>query len=170
MNEHSFVKAVHKHLHPEVYRWKINDRFTGGVPDAFYAGPAGILFVEYKFIAKLPVRGDAIPTGLSSLQIQWLTRMASYEVPSLVIIGTQNEGVLILESFASTNILLYKKPKREMFNHYIHFAAQETATYIGNRVLSREATYGNSKTNCSKLQKDLESETKRTSDNSGSSF
>ena len=33
MNEHSFIRAIHKSLPAEVYRWKIHDTFTGGVPD-----------------------------------------------------------------------------------------------------------------------------------------
>ena len=34
MNEHSFVRSIHNALHPDVYKWKIHDTYTGGVPDA----------------------------------------------------------------------------------------------------------------------------------------
>jgi len=107
MNEHGFVKAVHKHLSPDVYRWKINDRFTGGVPDAFYAGPASILFVEYKFIYKLP--NNSIKTGLSVLQQQWLHRISGYGVPCWVVIGTEEEGVAVLKD---TSVKLDVLPKK----------------------------------------------------------
>lgn len=107
MNEHGFVKAVHKHLSSEVYRWKINDRFTGGIPDAFYAGPASILFVEYKFIYQLPKK--TIKTGLSVLQQQWLNRMSNYNVPCWVVIGTDGEGTAILKDTSGELDVLPKK-------------------------------------------------------------
>ena len=59
MNEHGFIKSVHRHLPTDIFSWKIHDTFTGGVPDAMYAGPAGILFVEYKY-TKLPKKPTPI--------------------------------------------------------------------------------------------------------------
>ena len=96
MNEHGFVKAVHRHLSPDTYKWKIHDTYTGGVPDAMYAGPACLLFVEYKFIQNLPKRKQTpIKTGLSALQEQWLEKMFGYKVVVMVIIGS-NQGVAIV--------------------------------------------------------------------------
>lgn len=87
MNEHGFIKAVHRHLSPEVYRWKIHDTYTGGVPDAFYCGPAGSLWVEYKYI-KLPKRKTTMVTfGLSKLQQIWLTRVGLYGQTTLLVVG-----------------------------------------------------------------------------------
>lgn len=96
MNEHGFVKAVHRHLSPDTYKWKIHDTYTGGVPDAMYAGPACLLFVEYKFIKNLPKRKQTpIKTGLSALQEQWLQKMFGYKVVVMVIIGS-SQGVAIV--------------------------------------------------------------------------
>ena len=89
MNEHGFIKAVHRHIPSEVYRWKIHDTYTGGVPDAFYCGPAGSLWVEYKYI-KLPKRKTTVVTfGLSELQQIWLTKMAGYGQTTLLAVGWQ---------------------------------------------------------------------------------
>ena len=103
MNEHSFVKAVHRKLPPEVYKWKIHDTYTGGVPDAMYAGPAGLLFVEYKYLKSLPKKPTTpIKTGLSELQVSWLERMLLYNVLVLVIIGSPSGAVVLTKDFRRT--------------------------------------------------------------------
>ena len=103
MNEHSFVKAVHRKLSPDVYRWKIHDTYTGGVPDAMYAGPAGLLFVEYKYLKSLPKKPTTpIKTGLSALQLQWLERMCVYNILAIVIIGSPVGCSILTNGFNRT--------------------------------------------------------------------
>lgn len=83
---------MHRHIPSEVYRWKIHDTYTGGVPDAFYCGPAGSLWVEYKYI-KLPKRKTTPVTfGISELQRIWLTRMALYGQTTLLAVGWQQSA------------------------------------------------------------------------------
>lgn len=95
MNEHSFIRAIHKSLPAEVYRWKIHDTFTGGVPDTLYAGPSGILFVEYKWLKSLPKKESTlINLGLSQLQINWLDKFHSYNQNVAVAVGYSG-GVLL---------------------------------------------------------------------------
>ena len=96
MNEHSFIKSIHRFLPSELYRWKIHDTYTSGVPDSFYAGPAGILFVEYKYIKKLPVKDTTqLKTTLSPLQIQWLNRMDGFGQQTAVIVGCEDTAVTL---------------------------------------------------------------------------
>lgn len=105
MNEHSFIKSVHRYLSPDVFKWKIHDTFAGGVPDSFYAGPAGILFVEYKYIKKLPVRDNTLlKTSLSVNQIQWLNRMTDFNQRAAVVIGCEDTAVILLDKQWTTNI------------------------------------------------------------------
>ena len=100
MNEHSFIKTIHKKLAPEVYKWKIHDTYTGGVPDAFYAGPSGILFVEYKYIKKLPVKKSTpVRTSLTKLQALWLNTMEKNGVKVALIIGSPNKNCIKLSDF-----------------------------------------------------------------------
>ena len=100
MNEHSFVRSIHNALHPDVYKWKIHDTYTGGVPDAMYAGPAGTLFVEYKYIKTLPARDDTvIRHSLSALQEAWLERMKQSTSVALVV-GVDNSALIIVDDFS----------------------------------------------------------------------
>lgn len=99
MNEHSFIRAVHRRLPADVLRWKINDSYAGGVPDAFYAGAARCLFVEYKFV-KIPVRDSTnLRIGLSEQQKLWLNRMENISQSVAVVIGSE-AGALILTNGA----------------------------------------------------------------------
>lgn len=96
MNETSYIKSIHRRLSKDVYWWKINDRFTNGVPDAWYCGVAGgHLFVEYKFVA-LPVRDTTIVrVALSSPQIEWLDARSKQGIPVAVVVGSQDGGLWI---------------------------------------------------------------------------
>lgn len=99
MNEHGFIKAIHNKVHPDVHKWKIHDTFTGGVPDVMYSGPAGVLFVEYKYIKQLPVKDTTlIRHSLSPQQNQWLERM-NVSATSALIIGVGATAIIIQKDF-----------------------------------------------------------------------
>lgn len=88
MNEHGFVRSVHRQLSPDIFVWKINDKYAGGVPDAFYAGPARCLFIEYKYV-KLPKRDTTlVKTSLSEQQKLWLDRMSGMDKHVALVIGS----------------------------------------------------------------------------------
>jgi len=94
LNEHSFIRSVHRRLPKEVYRWKINDNFAGGVADAYYSGNGGDLWIEYKYV-KLPKRDDSKVTfGTSAQQRLWLTERLMEGRNVLLVVGSA-EGVLI---------------------------------------------------------------------------
>ena len=101
MNEHSFIRSIHRYLHPDIHSWKIHDTYTGGVPDAMYSGPAGILFVEYKYIKTLPKK-DTTPLrhSLSALQLQWLERMKMSANAALVI-GVEDTCIILVDDFSA---------------------------------------------------------------------
>lgn len=96
MNEHGFVKAVHRQLPPWIKVWKICDDYQGGVPDALYFGQNGkLLFVEHKYV-KLPKRKTTvINLDLSSLQKEWYSEMDSRRIPEIVLVGCEGGGVWV---------------------------------------------------------------------------
>jgi hypothetical protein len=128
MNEHSFIRAVHGYLPPEVFRWKIHDTFAGGVPDAFYAGPASTLFVEYKYVKAFPKRPTSpIKTTLSAQQIHWLNAMHQYNQPVAVVIGCEKQAV-ILQNKAWDSTL----SKEEFLSQAVTF--NNVSVWIHNKV------------------------------------
>lgn len=92
MNEAGFIKKVHKLLDPAVYRWKIADRFTGGIPDCWYSGPAGELWIEYKYV---PGPSQTIRANLSSLQSKWLRARMDEGRNVAVVVGLPGGAVLM---------------------------------------------------------------------------
>lgn len=86
MDEHGFIRSVHKKLPQAVHAWKINARFANGVPDTWYSGGGGDLWVEYKYLKKTPVR--RFTPGLSALQRKWLRDRLEEGRRVAVIVGT----------------------------------------------------------------------------------
>lgn len=97
MNEHSFIRSVHRLLPKDLLVWKINDNFAGGVPDAFISGQSGSIWIEYKYIKALPKRpGTLLKTSLTKQQLLWLTRLTANGHKAWLVIGVENM-CLILE-------------------------------------------------------------------------
>lgn len=96
MNEHTWIKQFHKLLPKELLIWKINDNFQGGVPDAYYAGPYGDVWVEYKYIHRLPKRPDSLIDEYPSvLQQKWLEKLNSCGKSTLVIMSSMHNCIIL---------------------------------------------------------------------------
>ena len=93
MNEHSYIRSVHRKLPSDIHAWKINANFSNGVADAWYSGSGGDAWVEYKYISRVPVR--TFTPGLSALQRSWLKGRAS-EGRCVSVIVACPEGSAIL--------------------------------------------------------------------------
>lgn len=102
MIESQYTQAIHKKLPKTVKKWKINDQFEAGVPDAMYGNlntkSAKILFIEYKLIKTLPKRETTpIKPNLSEQQKIWLHNARKMGANVAVIIGCleirDNKGV-----------------------------------------------------------------------------
>ena len=73
----------------EMFAWKINDRFNAGIPDAFYEGPAGFLWVEYKLVKRKTLPKLLVPT-LSAQQRVRLRHLATLQPGTVfVVVGVQ---------------------------------------------------------------------------------
>lgn len=118
--ENLFIGRVHKLLPPEIYHEKMANPYRGGTPDEYYEGPKGILWVEYKYLEKLPpklcltnLKG---PTSVTPLQQKWLERAVANNVNACVILGFERNKVRIfrVEGLAETvtrdELLQYARP------------------------------------------------------------
>lgn len=75
---------------------KNNNPYIGGIPDCWYSGKARDLWVEYKFLQRVPVRA-AVMADLSALQIQWLNNRYAEGRQVAVIIGCKEGGVILTD-------------------------------------------------------------------------
>lgn len=107
MTEHHYIRSIHdrlKRAKPELYIWKINDPYQGGVADAYYSG-AQDLWVEFKFVKALPKRdGTAVDIGLSQLQKNWLTSRHREGREVAVVVGSP-DGSLILPGISWDRVI-----------------------------------------------------------------
>jgi hypothetical protein len=101
MNEHSFIRSIHRKLPKSVFVWKICDQYAGGVPDTYYSGIAADLWVEYKYV-RLPKRDTSkVDFGISELQKLWLIERKREGRNTCLVVGAE-EGCLVI--FDSTII------------------------------------------------------------------
>jgi hypothetical protein len=71
MTENNFWKSLRKKLVPRVYALKLNVRYVAGIPDCWLSGKETDLWLELKYLKKVPPIVD--PTKLlSTLQKAWL--------------------------------------------------------------------------------------------------
>ena len=106
MKEKEFINKVHKHLSKEVYRWKINDPYHGGVPDTYYSGPNSNCWIEYKYKHALPAKCTSkIKINLSEQQRIWLTRQKEHGVFTYTVFASQ-DLVYVMEDFTIKEITL----------------------------------------------------------------
>ena len=92
--ENTFIASVHRHLPVDLYWMKNHNQYNGGIADCWYSGPAGDLWVEYKFIV-IPKRDDTVvKIALSELQKEWLTSRHAEGRTVAVIVGSKDGGVM----------------------------------------------------------------------------
>lgn len=92
MREADFTSKIHRLLPKHIHAWKISDRFHAGIPDAWYSGPCGDLWVEYKFYQALPKR---FTPRLSPAQKAWLRERYHEGRRVAVIVGDPIHAVIL---------------------------------------------------------------------------
>ena len=110
MNEHAFIRSIHKKIPKKVTIWKINDVYQGGVPDAMYLGKQA-LWVEYKYIKALPKRESTIIRhSLTEQQTLWLNKLNSAGTQAVLVLGSPSKCYIIPSNFDQPiSVKTYKK-------------------------------------------------------------
>lgn len=88
-----FSTSVHKHLPKGLYRVKNNNPFAGGIPDFWFSGNKGDLWIEYKYVKALSKNGTAVT--LSELQTKWLRDRYMEGRNVAVIVGCKDGGFIL---------------------------------------------------------------------------
>lgn len=90
--ETTYIKGVHKYLTQSYYE-KTNNPFRSGTPDVWYSGNLGELWVEYKFIERIPKNAEILPE-VSPRQAQWLANRLAEGRNVAVVVGSPEGGVI----------------------------------------------------------------------------
>lgn len=93
MTENSFWQALRKKLVPKVYALKLNVRYVAGVPDVWLSGSKDDLWLELKFLPKLPPVIDCTKL-LSVGQQLWLEGRHNEGRNTSVLVGSPEGHVL----------------------------------------------------------------------------
>ncbi len=102
--ESNYIKRIHR-LIPTVYAEKMHNMYRGGTADVFYSGMLGSLWVEYKFLPKIPSRPSTeILPDLSERQRKWLGDRFNDGRLVAVVVGTPEGGVLYRDCSWNTPI------------------------------------------------------------------
>lgn len=92
--ESTFIAAVHKKFGKEKpYFEKMYNPLRAGTPDVYYSGDAGSLWVEYKFLPRIP-RSAEIRPDLTPRQSRWLNSRFAEGRNVAVVLGTPTGGVI----------------------------------------------------------------------------
>lgn len=92
MTETTFWQSLRKKLVPRVYALKLNLRFTAGVPDCWLSGSKDDLWLELKYVQKLPPAVDCTKL-LSERQQDWIRRRYAEGRNVGVLIGSPDGHV-----------------------------------------------------------------------------
>lgn len=96
--EATFVRSINKLLPEEVDFQSMAGTYTNGVADSYYDGPQSDLWVEYKFIRRIPRTLDLVKSTtkphLTRLQSNFLIRRFGNGRKVAVIVGYDDGGVI----------------------------------------------------------------------------
>ena len=131
--ETRYYTAVHKLLPRNLYREKMHNPFRGGTADVWYSGYLDDLWVEFKWLAKLPkVASVRLDKLLSPLQQQWLTGRHEEGRNTVVILGSP-EGAWVFEGMS------WKEPFNPGIIRTCGLTKQNVADYIKKRTCLDDA-------------------------------
>ena len=124
MSESQYTARVGRLLPDDVYLVKINVRFGAGVPESWYSGPVRDLWVEWKWLTRLPPLIDPRKL-LTGLQQDWLIKRHHEGRHTAVIIGCEKGGIILPNLTWQTPI-----PRADFLVNALHQRA--IAEYIRN--------------------------------------
>lgn len=90
--ETAYIQSIHR-LIPTVYAEKMNNPFRSGTADVWYSGEVGDLWVEYKFIERIP-RSEEILPDVTPRQEEWLNNRCDEGRNVAVVLGVPKGGVI----------------------------------------------------------------------------
>lgn len=97
--EARFVTSVNRYLPKRVYTEGMANPYRGGTPDSYYESVSNQIWIEYKWVSRIPKELNLTHSKskpcLSQLQQRWLRRAHENGVPIAVIVGHRNGGIIL---------------------------------------------------------------------------
>jgi hypothetical protein len=94
-----------KKVSDDVYKWKIMNTMQNGIPDCYFSGVKGDLWVEVKWLNKLPKKEDTlININLSPLQLRWLLNRQNEGRNVAVLVGSPDGCALFTKQYIAEKI------------------------------------------------------------------
>jgi hypothetical protein len=110
--ETTFSNSINKRLPLGLHYEKMNNPYRGGTADFWYSGDKSDMWVEYKWIPKIPKKVYSLLDGksppLSKLQQDWLSKRHDEGRHVAVILGLP-EGVILLDGVSWQNPIDFTK-------------------------------------------------------------
>ena len=91
--ETKFMGRVHKFLPSTIYHEKTSNPYKYGIADVWYSGYKADLWIEYKFIPKIPRSSEILP-DCSLHQLKWLAGRYDEGRNVAVVLGVPKGGVI----------------------------------------------------------------------------
>lgn len=97
--ENRFIDSIHRIIPVDLlYHMKNHNTYNAGIADVWYSGSHGDLWVEYKYVEKLPHTINLLDRkknyALSALQEQWLRERYEEGRDVIVVLGCKEGGVI----------------------------------------------------------------------------
>jgi hypothetical protein len=105
--------------------------YRGGAADCWYSAKGADLWIEYKFIPKIPLRAAILP-ACSALQLEWLRDRHAEHRNVAVILGCPEGGVVYEE-------LSWEKSKTPIEYRSKLRSKRELAEWITNKTKGEQA-------------------------------
>lgn len=116
--ENQFIESVHDYLLTKLpYHMKNHNEYVGGIADVWYSGAVSDMWIEYKYLEKLPPR--KLTLKLTALQKEWLKDRYYENRRVYVVLGTKAGAYLFCDvewekSFDSKIIAPRLKKRKEL--------------------------------------------------------
>lgn len=108
--ERRFIDKIHRRLDPTIWKQSTTGiAGSNGIPDYYYEGPTGGLWIEYKAVAgNFPQIINIIDKRpkLTPLQRQWVDRAFNNTVEVAVILGGDQGGIIFTQGTWANNYAL----------------------------------------------------------------
>ena len=93
--ENTFIASVHRKFGiSKPYFEKTNNPWRSGTPDVYYSGLLGSMWIEFKFLPRIP-RSKEILLDLTPRQRFWLNNRFAEGRNVAVVLGTPDGGVIL---------------------------------------------------------------------------